>query len=97
MPHSPEALAAELASDPLSLGYAAMSDAEADAALNVPRPEIAIDRDLIASHEVVDATVPSEWAVLTSAERTSSMCQTKSAPTDAMHHCFLRHGFSAFF
>lgn len=67
------ALATEINNDPTSLGYAPHRTSGNDGAiadlLNAVSPSILIDRDVIDSHEVIDATVPSEWAALTAAEK----------------------------
>lgn len=62
------ALAAELTNDPLGRGYSGMSNAQAAASLNtvnITGPE----RDIIEAYELIDATVPAEWASLSAAEK----------------------------
>lgn len=57
----------ELINDPLARGYAGMTDAQAAASLNtVNRPR---ERVVVPAHELIDATVPADWAALTSAEK----------------------------
>lgn len=57
----------ELINDPLGRGYAGMTDAQAAASLNmVNRPR---ERGVVPAHELIDATVPAEWATLTAAEK----------------------------
>ena len=60
-----DALRNELVSDPRGLGYAGKSDAEvAELIHEIGAGGEAIDRKLVAAHEIIEATVPSEWAAL---------------------------------
>lgn len=60
-------LLAELASDPLTRGYAGMTDAQRLASLLASnRPT---ERDIVPAHEVIEAMVPTEWAALTAQEK----------------------------
>lgn len=61
-------LATELTTDPLGRGYAGMSDAQAAASLNTANRD-GPDRDVIPSYELINATVPAEWAALSAAEK----------------------------
>lgn len=64
-------LADEILDDEAKLGYAsAGSDAAIASLLNAVRDDILIERDIIDAHEVIEATVASEWSALTAAERT---------------------------
>ena len=63
------ALATELSTDPTGLGYSGTSDPAAAVLLNAIRQTIDIDRGVIPAHEIIDATVPAEWAALTADER----------------------------
>lgn len=57
----------ELTNDPLGRGYSGMTDLQAAADLNtVYRSR---DRGVVDAHELIDATVPSEWSALTAAEK----------------------------
>lgn len=61
-------LQTELTTDPLGRGYAGMSDQAAADSLNAAnRPST---RTTIPAHEVLEATVPDEYAALTAAEKT---------------------------
>lgn len=62
------ALATELTTDPLARGYSAMTNQQAADSLNnvKDRPR---DRGVISSYEIIDATVPAEWAALSAAEK----------------------------
>lgn len=60
-------LTAELTNDPLGRGYAGMTDVQVLASLlTKDRPT---EREIVPSHEVIEATVPSDWASLTATER----------------------------
>lgn len=60
-------LVAELQNDPLSRGYALMTDAQRLASLlAVNRPT---ERTVIPAYEVLEAIVPSEWSALSAAEK----------------------------
>ena len=60
-------LADELAGDPLGRGYAGMTDAAAATPLNTANR--AVERGLVAAHEIFEAIVPSDWTVLSAAEK----------------------------
>jgi len=61
------ALQAELTADPLARGYAAMTDAQAVTSLTTANRSVA--RAVIPAREVIEATVPAEWAALTAQEK----------------------------
>lgn len=61
-------LKAEIANDPMGLGYAGKTDTEIADLLN-DATRCSIDRTIIPAWEVIEATVPAEWAALTSAEK----------------------------
>ena len=67
------ALKTEIQTDPLALGYAANvasgNDSAIAEALNLVRGTISIDRQIVDSHEVIDATAAAEWAALTAGEK----------------------------
>lgn len=67
------ALKTEIQTDPLGLGYAAYvasgNDSAIAEALNLVRGTISIDRKIVDSHEVIDATAATEWAALTAGEK----------------------------
>ena len=61
-------LKTELATDPLARGYAVMTSQQAADSLNTAnRP---VERSIVAAHEVFEAVLPSEWASLSTAEKT---------------------------
>lgn len=59
-------LKTEIATDPLAR-YSGLSDAQIAASLNAPNRTR--DRSVIPAYEIIDATVPAEWATLTSTEK----------------------------
>ena len=62
-----KALKTEVTTDPLALGYSAMTDQEVSDSLNNPgRPR---ERDIGSSHEVFEAIVPAEYASLDAAKK----------------------------
>ncbi len=63
------ALKAEITTDPTGLGYAGKADAACADLINLVRATIQIDRTSIPAAEVIEATVPSEWAALTTQEK----------------------------
>jgi hypothetical protein len=67
------ALKNEIVNDPLSLGYSTPYSAGRDNAvadlLNQVRATILLDREVIPAYEVIEATVPAEWAALSAAEK----------------------------
>lgn len=73
MPITYSALKAELQNDPASLGlvapYSAGNDAQCADILNAVRQTIDINRGVIPTYEVADATVQSDWTALSTAEK----------------------------
>lgn len=73
MPVALADLKAELLTDPAAIGYAALlaagSHNRVADALNLPRVGQSVQRSVVATWEIVEATVPAEWAALTAAER----------------------------
>lgn len=67
------ALKAEITTDPLGFGYLAMSDSAVADKLNEVPPSAEsgreIERDVVPTWEVFEATVPSEWTALSAAEK----------------------------
>lgn len=61
-------LADELAGDPAGLGYAGKTGAQCAALLNAVNQ--VIERETIPAWEVLEATVPAEYAALSAAEKT---------------------------
>lgn len=61
------ALKTELTTDPLTRGYAGMTDQEASDSLNTKNRTR--DRVVIPGYEVIEATVASEWSALSAAEK----------------------------
>lgn len=68
-----QALKTELTTDPLGLGLAALSASEAASKLNEVPPSPAagrqIEREIVSTWEIFEATVPAEWAALSAAEK----------------------------
>lgn len=66
-------LKTEIETDPQGLGYAphvaSGNDVALAAMLNEIRPSISINRDLIPSHEIFEAIVPSEWSAASAQEK----------------------------
>jgi hypothetical protein len=90
-------LKAELDADPSGLGYAAMlADGTIADALNLVRSDIDIDRGVIPSYEIVNATAHAEWAVLSSAEKQRYQTLTGAGSVDASN-ANVRAAFSAMF
>lgn len=61
-----QALKNELTNDPLAVGYAGLNDSEAAAAMNDTARARPVERELIASNEVIDAVDGTEWSNLAS-------------------------------
>lgn len=57
----------ELTNDPLDRGYAGMTDQQAADSLNAVNRSR--ERGVVPSYEIIDATVPAEWAALSAAEK----------------------------
>lgn len=57
----------ELINDPLGRGYAGMTDQQAADSLNVDNRSR--ERGVVPSYQIIDATVPAEWAALSAAEK----------------------------
>lgn len=62
-------LKSEITNDPAVLGYAAKTDQQIADLLNSLTTSRTIERSIIPAHEVLEATVPAEWAALTAAEK----------------------------
>lgn len=62
------ALAVELTTDTLARGYAGMTNQQAADSLNTIN-RTGPERTIIPSYEIIDATVPGEWATLTATEK----------------------------
>lgn len=67
------ALKTELTTDPLALGLVALSNEAAAQKLNEVPPSASVgrqvERDIVQTWEVFEATVPAEWAALSAAEK----------------------------
>lgn len=67
------ALKAEFANDPAGLGYAPYwadgTDWKLAELINAVSPSISINRGVVPSYEVVNATVTAEWSALSAAEK----------------------------
>ena len=61
------ALKAEIVGDPLARGYAAMTDQQVADSLNAKTRSV--DREELAAWQVIEATVPADWATLTATEK----------------------------
>lgn len=94
------ALKNELQTDPTALGYAASIAAGAFSPvvtlLNTVRGTILIDRDLIESYEIINATVPTEWAALSAAEKQRYQTVTGAGKVDC-RNANVRATFQAMF
>ena len=94
------ALKNELQNDPTSLGYAAFLNAGAyspvTALLNETRGTISIDRDLLESYEIINATVPAEWGSLSAAEKQRYQTVTGAGKVDP-RNANVRATFQAMF
>lgn len=62
-------LKAEIAADPVALGYAGKTDQQIADLLNSLTTGRTIQRSVIPAHEILEATVPADWATLTAAEK----------------------------
>lgn len=80
------ALRAEIDADSLGLGYAGKTNQQlADLINTVPGSAASgrqIERNVIDSYEVINATVPAEWAALTDSEKTRYSTITGAGKTD---------------
>jgi hypothetical protein len=83
------ALKAELQADPLGLGYAAHlasgTDWKLAELLNAVRAGISIDRGVIPSYEIINATVPAEWASLSAANKQLYQTLTGAGQVDSQN------------
>lgn len=99
---TPAQLATELNTDPLTLGYAALiaagRDADLAAALNLARAGAGyqIYRGPIGAYEVINATVPAEWAALTADEKNRYAVLTGAGDVDTSN-ANVRSAFAAMF
>lgn len=84
----------ELLNDPLTRGYAGMTDAQAAASLNTANRTTT--RTIIPSREIIGATVPSEWNSLTAAEKQRYQTITGAGEVDASQQN-VRDAFLAMF
>lgn len=62
-------LQAEITTDPMALGYAGKSDQQIADLLNSMGTGRVIGRSIVPSQEIIEATVPGEWAALAAAEK----------------------------
>lgn len=80
-------LAAEITTDPTSLGLVALRDAGSDQALadalNLPRAGITVNRNDLSGRELLNAVVLSEYTALTQANRDLWQALLTIAPLDA--------------
>ena len=94
------ALRTELQNDPTALGYAAHvasgSDVDLAALLNAARSGITVFRGLIQSYEIINATDPTEWSALGSAEKQRYQTLTGAGRVDTAN-ANVRAAFLAMF
>lgn len=62
-------LKSEITNDPAALGYSEASDQQIADLLNARTTNRTTERSIVPSHEILEATVPSEWSALTAAEK----------------------------
>ena len=93
-------LKAELLADPAGLGYAPLLAAGADGTvadlLNAVRDTISIDRGVIPSYEIVNATAPAEWTALSASEKQRYQTLTGAGQVDS-GNINVRAAFQAMF
>lgn len=81
------ALKTELQTDPTSLGYASSMASGTDWALadllNAVRQTIDIDRGVIPSYEIINATAVAEWTALSAAEKQRYQTLTGAGQVDS--------------
>jgi hypothetical protein len=73
----------ELLTDPLGRSYGPMTDAQAATSLNTANR--AAKRTIIPARDIIGATVPSEWAALTAAEKQRYQTITGAGDVDTSH------------
>lgn len=83
------ALKTEASTDPQGFGFAALWASGQDyllaEALNAVRQTIDIDRGVIASYEIINATVPAEWTTLSAAEKQRYQTLTGAGQVDSLN------------
>lgn len=89
------ALKAELQSAHGAL-FAAGDDVSCASLLNAVATNIDIDRGVIPSYEIINATVPAEWTALSAAERTRYQTLTGAGQVDSQN-ANVRASFQAMF
>lgn len=62
-------LKSEIMSDPAALGYAGKTDQQIADLLNSMAMGRSIERSVIPAHEIIEATVPADWALLLATEK----------------------------
>ena len=94
------ALKLELTTDPAALGYAAAwaegSDWKLADLLNAVRQTIDVNRGVIPSYEIINATVPGDWATLSAAEKQRYQTLTGAGQVDS-GNANVRAAFQAMF
>lgn len=94
------ALKAELFADPLALGYAPLLAVGADGTiadlLNAVNQSIEIERGVIPSYEIINATTPADWAALSAAEKQRYQTLTGASQVDTAN-ANVRAAFQAMF
>ena len=94
------ALKAEIVADPAVLGYAPLWAAGDDiglaGVLNAIRQTIDINRGVIPSYEIINATTPTEWTALSNAEKQRYQTLTGAGQVDS-GNANVRAAFQAMF
>lgn len=94
------ALKLELEQDPVGVGYAAHlatgSLSPVVELLNAPRAGVTVYRGVIPSYEIINATAPTEWAALSTAERQRYQTLTGAGQVD-VGNANVRDAFAAMF
>lgn len=89
-----QAIKNEITNDPANLGFAGKTDAQVAALVNAPGRQV--QRGLIPSYEVINATVPAEWAALTAQEKQRYQTITGAGQVDVTN-ANTRNTFAAMF
>lgn len=71
----------EIQADPLARGYAGLTDAAVADSLNTVNRTV--DRTVIPTYEIINATVPADWTALSAAEKQRYQTLTGAGQIDA--------------
>ena len=88
-------LKSELATDPVAMGYSGKTTDQIVTLINDPTKRT-IDRTIVPAYEVINATVPAEWAALTADEKTRYSTLTGAGALDVTN-ANVRAAFAAMF